>query len=169
MIIIAPNLITLSRIVATVLLWFLFPSYLLATLPIFLWAILSDGLDGYAARKLGCTSTFGAIFDPIADKIFYIGTLWLFEEHLTVSLIMLAALPEVMLVLMRGLALVGLIRATIPATWVGKCKMVFHCGTLILLFFASFADWAPLWGLGAILVGFGVLFSYASAISHLRK
>lgn len=164
-----PNLITLSRIAATMLMWFLFPSYPLAGFPILIYAILSDTLDGYIARKRSSTSTFGAIFDPIADKIFYLGTLWLFRAHITIPLIAIAAFPEIILILIRFLALAGKLQATIPATWMGKCKMGFHCGTLLFLFFASFADWAPLWGLGGILVGFGVVLSGASAISHLKK
>lgn len=161
-----PNLISFSRIVATVLMWFLFSSYPFVTLPVFVWAIVSDGLDGWLARKLGCTSVFGAIFDPVADKIFYIGTLWLFRDHLTVLLIMLAALPEMMLVVIRLLACAGMIQATIPATRIGKYKMAFHCGTLVLLFFASFIDSTLLWWLSGIVVWFGILFSIASAESH---
>lgn len=169
MIFTVPNLITLSRIGAIIVMWLLFPSYPFTTLSVFLWALLSDWLDGWLARKLNCTSVLGAIFDPIADKIFYIGTLWLFREYLTMLLIFLAALPEIMLVVIRLLALAGMVRATIPATRIGKYKMAFHYGTLILLFFANFVDLASLWGLGGILVGFGIVFSYGSAISHLRE
>jgi CDP-diacylglycerol--glycerol-3-phosphate 3-phosphatidyltransferase len=37
---------------------------------LFLVASLSDTLDGWAARRLGCASNIGIFFDPLADKIF---------------------------------------------------------------------------------------------------
>jgi cardiolipin synthase len=39
---------------------------------IFLCAALSDFLDGFLARKYNATSSFGAIVDPLADKILII-------------------------------------------------------------------------------------------------
>lgn len=36
---------------------------------LFMLAGFSDGLDGFLARKLNCISQFGAIADPIADKL----------------------------------------------------------------------------------------------------
>ena len=36
---------------------------------------LTDLLDGYLARKYKCVSDFGALMDPLADKIFVTGTM----------------------------------------------------------------------------------------------
>lgn len=36
---------------------------------LFLLAAVTDWLDGYLARRLGQTSSFGAFLDPVADKI----------------------------------------------------------------------------------------------------
>jgi cardiolipin synthase (CMP-forming) len=36
---------------------------------LFIAAALTDWLDGYLARKLGQTSSFGAFLDPVADKL----------------------------------------------------------------------------------------------------
>jgi cardiolipin synthase (CMP-forming) len=36
---------------------------------VFVAAALTDWLDGYLARKLGQTSSFGAFLDPVADKL----------------------------------------------------------------------------------------------------
>ena len=38
------------------------------------WAGISDGLDGFLARRFNTSSRFGEMLDPIADKIF-IGSL----------------------------------------------------------------------------------------------
>ena len=36
---------------------------------LFLAAGITDGLDGFIAKRFNCVSTFGAILDPIADKL----------------------------------------------------------------------------------------------------
>src|SRR5690606_18063772 len=41
----------------------------------YLIAALTDFLDGYLARKLNAESKWGAILDPIADKILVCGTI----------------------------------------------------------------------------------------------
>ncbi len=163
---IIPNLITLSRVAATFALWLLFPSYPLTAFLLMLYAIASSTLDGFIARRPRCTNVFGAIIDPLADKILYLGTLWLFREHLTVLVIFIAALPELILILIRLLALAGIIYATIPATTIGKYKMTFHCGILIFLFLAHLVHSPLFWQSGTILVGFGFLLSCASVHSH---
>jgi cardiolipin synthase len=65
-----PNLITLSRLfLVPVLILLLKDQDYLAALAVFMVAGLSDALDGYLAKRLGHTSRFGAILDPVADKI----------------------------------------------------------------------------------------------------
>ena len=67
------NLITLSRIGVTPLfLFFIFRDELWAKWTaglLFAWGAVSDYLDGYLARKHGLQSNFGALLDPLADKI----------------------------------------------------------------------------------------------------
>ena len=40
---------------------------------VFLVAVMTDAVDGYLARKLGHTTTFGRIADPFVDKIIVCG------------------------------------------------------------------------------------------------
>jgi CDP-diacylglycerol--glycerol-3-phosphate 3-phosphatidyltransferase len=73
-----PNSITMSRIVMIpLLLWILSPHFpghthgeqeILASV-LFVLASITDGLDGYLARKRGQITTIGMLLDPIADKI----------------------------------------------------------------------------------------------------
>ncbi|MCK5945830.1 MAG: CDP-diacylglycerol--glycerol-3-phosphate 3-phosphatidyltransferase [Mycoplasmataceae bacterium] len=42
--------------------------YLLASGGVFTFAMITDALDGYLARKNNQVTTFGKLFDPIADK-----------------------------------------------------------------------------------------------------
>ncbi len=69
-----PTLLTWTRIVAIPLIvgvFYLWPdravSNLVATVMFVVFA-LTDWLDGYLARKLNQTSSFGAFLDPVADK-----------------------------------------------------------------------------------------------------
>ena len=39
---------------------------------VFIVAIITDGLDGYVARKTGTVTDFGKHFDPLADSIFFV-------------------------------------------------------------------------------------------------
>ncbi len=68
-----PNILTLSRIVMIpvfVIIFYLpFSWHYLAACVIFILAAITDGLDGYYARKLGQTSELGAFLDPVADKL----------------------------------------------------------------------------------------------------
>ena len=72
-----PNSITMSRIVMIPLfLWILSPHFvwqgwqqeILASV-LFVLASITDGVDGYLARKHGLITTMGMLLDPLADKI----------------------------------------------------------------------------------------------------
>jgi CDP-diacylglycerol--glycerol-3-phosphate 3-phosphatidyltransferase len=80
-----PNSITLSRIaMIPLLLWILSPHFplqgpngeqeILASV-LFVLASITDGLDGYLARKRSQITTMGMLLDPIADKIMVTGAL----------------------------------------------------------------------------------------------
>jgi len=64
-----PNLITVSRIaLAPVLILLLKEQNYAASLGVFVIAGISDGLDGFIAKRFHLTSRLGSILDPLADK-----------------------------------------------------------------------------------------------------
>lgn len=65
-----PNLITISRIaLVPVLILLLKDHHYAAALAVFFLAGVSDALDGFLAKRLGVQTQFGAVLDPIADKL----------------------------------------------------------------------------------------------------
>jgi cardiolipin synthase len=65
-----PNLLSLARVaIAPYLFWALWRGHFDAALVAILVAGITDGLDGYLARRLRVSSRTGEILDPIADKV----------------------------------------------------------------------------------------------------
>lgn len=97
-----PNTISIIRLLLVVPIAIsIIEGNFLQGLVLFTVAGLSDGLDGYLARKFGWVSTFGAIIDPVADKLLLLVT--------TIVLAILGHFPVMVLFLMiaKDLTVVG--------------------------------------------------------------
>jgi len=79
-----PNSITMSRIaMIPLLLWILSPHFPwqaggaqeITASVLFVLASITDGLDGYLARRRGQITTMGMLLDPLADKIMVTGAI----------------------------------------------------------------------------------------------
>ncbi len=130
-----PNLLTLSRIpLMLLIIALLYPetessfrwSKSLA-LFLFLFAALTDWLDGWLARKFGQVSDFGKFMDALADKVL---TLGMFTSLLALRALPIWALFPILLILSRELLITGLrlVAAgkgkTLEAEKIGKLKTV---------------------------------------------
>jgi CDP-diacylglycerol---glycerol-3-phosphate 3-phosphatidyltransferase len=78
-----PNILTIGRLVLTVVLFFLIlyvpktthrTPLMDAAFAVFLLAGITDAIDGAIARKLGAATRFGRIMDPLADKVLVCGS-----------------------------------------------------------------------------------------------
>lgn len=70
-----PNCISIFRLVLVApIIWSLFSGYYQLSFFLFIIAGVSDGLDGFLARTFHWTSQFGAIMDPLADKLLMVLT-----------------------------------------------------------------------------------------------
>lgn len=97
-----PNLITGLRVLLTppVVLLLVFDEYLLA-LGIFFVAGISDGVDGFLAKRYGWKTRLGSVLDPLADKILLIAT------FITLGSLSLIPLWLVGLIILRDAIIVG--------------------------------------------------------------
>ena len=71
----APNLITLSRLIIVIIIFFQFTpkDFEVVSLIVFIAIVgLSDSLDGIVARRFNLVSKLGVILDPFTDRIVFI-------------------------------------------------------------------------------------------------
>lgn len=153
-----PNSITLSRIASVpVLIWVLSPKFplhgahgeqeILAS-ALFILASITDGLDGYLARRRGQITTMGMLLDPLADKLM-----------ITAAYILLVAynpriVPPWIAVLIIGREfLVSGLRSiaasegfTIDASQIGKLKTVIQIVSVVAAILNHRWDMWDLWG-----------------------
>lgn len=70
-----PNLITLGRfMLVPLIVWALLTGQVVLAFAVFLFAGVSDGVDGYIARRFDQHSELGAYLDPMADKALLVTT-----------------------------------------------------------------------------------------------
>lgn len=130
-----PNYITLSRIFSVpIFLWLLSGNVFssqngekeLAASALFILASITDGLDGYLARKRGQVTTIGMLLDPLADKLMIAAafiSLVQFNPRIVPAWIAVIIIGREFLVSgLRGIAASE--GFTIEASDLGKLKMV---------------------------------------------
>jgi CDP-diacylglycerol--glycerol-3-phosphate 3-phosphatidyltransferase len=133
----APNFLTVLRILAipalVVVLVTDFRGWEIIGFLIFLFASLTDILDGAWARKKQQITVFGQLLDPMADKLLIASALICLVERRIVPAWM------AVIIIGREIAVTGF-RAiassrghNIPASALGKLKMTFETVTLCLL------------------------------------
>jgi cardiolipin synthase len=136
-----PNLLSAYRIaVVPVLTLFFFVGGELATwinVVMFLFACISDYLDGEIARSTGQTTIFGKFLDSTSDKIMIGGTLMLLVSFGRIEgyWIIPALIIFLREILVSGLReFLGLYSISVPVTRMGKFKtlsQMLACGFLI--------------------------------------
>ena len=176
-----PNLITLSRIIMIpfIVAIFYFPDdmvsfsakNMVATV-IFVFAAVTDWLDGYLARRLNQTSAFGAFLDPVADKLFVVGALivllFLGRADPLVALIIIGR--EIAISALREwMAKVGQAKS-VAVAFIGKLKTVVQMVAIPLLLYSDWLfDLVDCQWLGTILINVAAVLTVASMLYYLRR
>ncbi|MCS7284706.1 MAG: CDP-alcohol phosphatidyltransferase family protein [Hydrogenobacter thermophilus] len=156
------TLITLLRFLIT------FPAFYAVISGQLRWALvlillgaLSDLLDGSVARKNKEESKWGALLDPLVDKIFFLSILsaFLYMQQINPVAFLLLLIRELLVSFLRSM---GAEKGyTMQASYLGKTKTFFEFLSLILLSAGS--------PLGGWMLWIAVLFAYISMYDYLIK
>src|SRR5580765_3965248 len=138
-----PTLLTWARIVAIPLIVGVFqlplsePERNLVATVLFVVVALTDWADGYLARKLNQTSSFGAFLDPVADKFLVSAALLVLVELARVqSLVALVIIGREIAIsaLREWMAQIGASRS-VAVHMIGKVKTVVQMIAIPFLLF----------------------------------
>jgi len=176
----APNLVTLSRIILIPLLiglyyvpddWLSFETRNISATAVFIFAGITDWLDGYLARKLNQMSAFGAFLDPVADKLIVAGALVVLLQlgrvDALVALIIIGR--EIAISALREwMAAVGQAKS-VAVAFIGKLKTTAQMIAIPLLLFHDTLLGLDCQWLGTILINVAAVLTAASMLYYLRK
>jgi CDP-diacylglycerol--glycerol-3-phosphate 3-phosphatidyltransferase len=169
------NVITIARIV-------LVPIFLVILLTemdnkeifafiIFIIAAISDGIDGYIARKYDQVTELGKFLDPLADKLLVSAALlalvYLQEVETWVASVII--LREIFITAFRFYFLVK--DSTFSASWIAKKKTLFQIIAIsVLILYSKIPFYQDtIRQMGTILLYFATLLTVYSGLEYLIK
>ncbi len=142
-----PSLLSLFRIVLTPCIIFLLLSerYTFMACILFIIGASTDYFDGLIARTYKLTTKTGAYLDPLADKIFVLGTLGAFWVKGLIAWWIVGgiALRDIIITLLRNYALSHNLSFT--TSWHGKYKTMLQLLLIGLLFALTLKLVSPLY------------------------
>jgi CDP-diacylglycerol--glycerol-3-phosphate 3-phosphatidyltransferase/cardiolipin synthase len=178
----APNVVTLSRIVLIPILigvyytpdgWLTREAQNIIGTSVFIFAGITDWLDGYLARRLNQMSAFGAFLDPVADKLIVVAALVVLlhleppRVHAFVALIIIGR--EIAISALREwMAKVGQAKS-VAVAFIGKLKTVSQMVAIPLLLFHERLLGLDCQWLGTILINVAAVLTVLSMLYYLRK
>jgi CDP-diacylglycerol--glycerol-3-phosphate 3-phosphatidyltransferase len=176
-----PNLVTWLRILLIPLIvgiyyvpeeWLSFSGQNVVATAIFIFAAITDWLDGYLARVLNQMSAFGAFLDPVADKLVVVAALIVLLKlgrvDMVVGLIIIGR--EIAISALREwMARVGQSKS-VAVAFIGKVKTVGQMIAIPMLLYddALFGLIDCQW-LGTILINVAAVLTVVSMLVYLRR
>jgi cardiolipin synthase len=154
-----PNILTIVRIILVVPFAIcVYSEQYIEALVLFFVAGLSDGVDGFLARQFNWKSRFGAIADPLADKLLlvtaYIILAW--TQQIPLWLLLLVLGRDLFIVLGALLYHFFISHYDVKPSWLGKACTLIQI-VYVLLLMMSLASlpmpiWAVEYGLWAVAI-----------------
>ncbi|MDZ7787906.1 MAG: CDP-diacylglycerol--glycerol-3-phosphate 3-phosphatidyltransferase [Halofilum sp. (in: g-proteobacteria)] len=171
-----PTVLTLGRLVLVPILVLLF--YLPfewagpAAAVVFALGGFTDWLDGYLARRLNQTSSFGAFLDPVADKVMVAIVLVMLVQanpHLWMALPAMVIIGREIVIsaLREWMAEIGQ-RAQVAVSSLGKIKTVAQIAALLLMLYHDPIGALPTFLVGVALLYMAALLTLYSMVVYLR-
>ncbi len=173
-----PTLLTWARIVAIPLIVGVFrlsleePDKNLIATVLFIVVALTDWADGYVARRLNMTSSFGAFLDPVADKFLVCAALLVLVELTRVqSLIALVIIGREIAIsaLREWMAQIGASRS-VAVHMIGKVKTTVQMVAIpFLLFHGTLFGIIDTQRWGTVLIYASAVLTIWSMVYYLQK
>ncbi|MEO6408029.1 MAG: CDP-diacylglycerol--glycerol-3-phosphate 3-phosphatidyltransferase [Burkholderiaceae bacterium] len=173
-----PTLLTWARIVSIPLVVGVFymdlnaPAQNLIATVLFIVVALTDWADGFLARKLNMTSSFGAFLDPVADKFLVVAALLILVHlgrlHALVALVIIGR--EIAISALREwMAQIGASRS-VAVHVVGKLKTVVQMVAIpFLLYHGTIFGVIDTQVWGTVLIYLSAVFTIWSMVYYLQK
>ncbi len=174
-----PNALTLFRVVLIpcfVCIYYLPHTFLNQSLMnfigagIFLFAAITDWLDGFFARYLNQASKFGAFFDPVADKLMVVAALLVLLEldrvNAIISLVIIGRELSVSS-LREWMATIGK-PGSIAVMFIGKLKTTIQMIAILMLLYYENLWLINVKWIGHILINIAALLTVISMIYYIR-
>lgn len=165
-----PNRLSFIRILFIPIIIFLIVSQeeklLFASGLLFIIAGITDGLDGFMARKMGLTSKLGVYLDPIADKLLVSSVLITLSYYRMVPLwvtILIVAREFIINGLRSFYAIEGIV---IYPSFAGKLKTTLQLIGITFLLFSMYSS--HLYYPGMVIIYAALFFSIYSAIRYVH-
>ena len=167
-----PNLITISRIaLAPVLILLLKDQEYAASLAVFVIAGVSDGLDGFIAKRFHFESRLGSILDPLADKLLVASVLIMLaaldrpgEPSVPAWLVVLILARESAVTVIRGIALTE--GVVMQAETLGKHKLILQVfGVIGLLVHFTYGG-IDFYAVGLYFLGLSAVIAVWSGVNY---
>lgn len=153
-----PNWMTLARIIMIpifILAFYLpFPWASVLAAGLFALACFTDWLDGFLARQLEQSSSFGAFLDPVADKLLVSTSLLLLVgprhvPYITLPAIVIVGREIVISALREWMAEIGQ-RVSVAVSYMGKVKTLIQMLAIFLL--VAYAPTESWFGVGGVIL-----------------
>jgi CDP-diacylglycerol--glycerol-3-phosphate 3-phosphatidyltransferase len=171
-----PNTLTLFRIalipVFVIVFYLPFSWSFLASAIVFVLASVTDWLDGYLARRLDQSTSFGAFLDPVADKLMVVIAIVLLVTEQQTAWFTIPALVvigrEILVSALREwMAEIGK-RTSVAVSFLGKVKTFLQMIAIITLLAVDPAEISPALVMGYAMFYLAATLTMWSAVVYLR-
>lgn len=109
---------------------------------LFIIAGISDGLDGYIAKKYDCVSRLGALLDPLADKLLIASAyiMLAFHGHMPFWVLITVVFRD--LVILGGFFIASVLRGDVKIhpLWLSKINTVLQIAVMAVIL-GNLASW----------------------------